>query len=372
MAQQLPPLAARRSGGGGLSSRLSAVDGGLGSTKRSTARPDTRPDISLGATKRAEARARPPSLRQAACTELLQGGHVQAFAQLFELTRGDGADQAEKIRVLQKHLARAEDADRQGDAAAAYQARKSVADYLEHTGDMAAAMLFRRQCQEVAGGSDGAGGADTRRIEASYLQGLSLEKQGDLAAALAAFADMHALTAGRAGLEDPLTHSSACACQARVLLQLGQQGEGAGDTAAAARHYTAALAAAQEGALSDLETRANYHLGLLSELLDQPAEVLRHLELYLESATAKDPLQHSTACACISRAYVALGDTDMATKYLEQLIQSATELNQPAIIVEAASRFGSLCHAQVPTRMKKKSEARKRRRRRRRRRRRIK
>jgi hypothetical protein len=118
--------------------------------------------------------------------------------------------------------------DAQGDVAGAYEARKSVADYFEHTGDVETAVAFRLQCQTLAGAAP----APDTRIEASYLHGLSLEKNGLLEQALAAFTEMHALTrqhrqdtaatsaGARAG---PASHAEACACIARVQLLLGQQ-----------------------------------------------------------------------------------------------------------------------------------------------------
>lgn len=71
------------------------------------------------------------------------------------------------------------------------------------------------------------------------------------------------------------------------------------------------------------------------------------MEQYLHNSTPKDPWQHSSAYACISRVHAALGEAELAAEYLEALIQKATELKQTTIVAEATLRFGALCSEQV-------------------------
>lgn len=273
------PLLATGGESKGAASRL-LFNGSALSTAALTSGQRTRPDIRISEANAQEPASRAPRLasspRERACTELLLSGHVEAFTALFVLTTSTtDTHHGEKLVVLQKHLVRAEDADRLNDTTGAYQAYKHLATYFEQIGNLETALQFRNRCNALV---EAAGGNNTRKIEACYLTGVSMEKAGHLEDAITAFTAMHAMTVGRSASDPMLSslgYTESCTCLARVLAAKGQQVAKQGDTADAIDLYERTLAVASEGAVGELEATATYHLGLLLEQVHEPRLALQ-------------------------------------------------------------------------------------------------
>lgn len=270
------------------------------------------------------------------CVEILMGGHVEAFIEIFGVTSSNlDGDSREDLRIMENNLTQAEIASREGDYETVFMSYKRIGDHFEESNQLKRSRHFRLKAQHAA---EALGNLDRLALAHNGL-GLIEEKLGDTEMAVACFEDMY-----NASMKHNADISVACHNLIRTKTRLAEEREETKDLESALTHLKSALEYAQKLDNPDHSSLCFYRLGRMSELLGDADSAIQYLESYM--SLSPTPKGRNLACMVLARCYERRGDLQTVIVYLEKLVTSSEELDQHSVTTDSAAKLGSI-HGQI-------------------------
>lgn len=283
---------------------------------------------------------------------MLGEGFVQSFVDFFYLTHrpdpspgaaaaAEGAAALVELHVPPKemayvrdHLARAENARRQGDTGTVYESYSALAQHYHAVGDPKTGVYFFEKCLEISRLTNDQRG----EMASNHDLGLLYQSTGEPLAA-ARYHERHLALAQK---EDAAAEVRTAASElVKVYRILAEAHEHGGRRDAAVQLYTKGLEAAQAAKERRSEGLANYRLGRTLLLLDEPHRAIAFLEDFEAiSKDLSDREGRGQACAALAAAYQALQNDDKALTYLKTCLALATDTGNLLAQGEACCALG--------------------------------
>jgi tetratricopeptide (TPR) repeat protein len=295
------------------------------------------------------------------CEALLGEGFVQSFVDFFYLThrpepnpgaagRGaaaataahDGGGAAQEIHVPPKemayvrdHLARAENARRQGDTGTVYESYSALAQHYHSVGDPKTGVYFFEKCLEISRLTNDSRG----EMASNHDLGLIYQSMGEPAKA-AAHHERHLALAEKDDASSAEVRTAAGEL-VKVYRSLAAEHEACGRKDAAVQLYTKGLESSRLAKERRSEGVANYRLGRALIMLDECHRAIAYLEDYEAiSIELHDREGQGQAGAALAAAYQSLQNDDKALAYLKTCLGLASETANVVAQGEACCALG--------------------------------
>lgn len=278
------------------------------------------------------------SPRRQTCVDVLMGGHVEAFVELFMVTSNsldsnDLSHSEAELSVLKSNLITAETAARVSDYDTVYMSYKRIADHFDEVNQLKTSRQFRNTAQAAAVRT----GNHSNIAAAHHARGLVEEKLGDIEMAVACYQDM-AKECTNAGADQ----TTACSCIIRSKTCLAEAAESSGDMDASLKHLRDAYGFTRNVDLPELASQCLFRIGRACELLGDADAAIESLEKYMTGSHPATPMGRNQACAVLARCYERRGDLETAIEYLKKLVETSVQQDQIDITIDSAAKLGEL------------------------------
>lgn len=339
---QLPPLDIRSSSHGGPVSKYSTSNksGGIRSEKRisSPVKPPRTRDLLTTTSSKEYSYLEPNSNRNTprhnACLDVLLGGNVEAFIELFGITSNGvtgQADTEEDLHILKSNLTQAELATRQNDYETTYMSLKRIADHFEKTEQLSRCRHFRQKAQRAAEDLE-----NLDRLAAAHnALGLVEEKLQDIEMAVACFEDMY-----NTNIRNQADVKAACHNLVRTKTKLAEQREAEQDITAAFTLLKSSLEYSLKLETAEHSAMCYYRLGRICEILGDADSAIQHLESYM--ALSPTLSGRNLACMVLARCYERKGDLETVIVYLKKLVNSSREQKQKKLEMDTTAKLAKI------------------------------
>jgi len=287
------------------------------------------------------------------CEALLGEGFVQSFVDFFYLTHrpepnpspgdrsgdGDGGTAIhvppKEMTYIRDHLARAENARRQGDTGTVYESYSALAQHYHSVGDPKTGVYFFEKCLEISRLTNDSRG----EMASNHDLGLIYQSIGEPARA-AAYHERHLAIAEKDDASSAEVRTAAGEL-VKVYRSLAAEQETAGQLDAAVQLYTKCLESSRLAKERRSEGIANYRLGRALIMLEECHRAIAYLEDYEAiSIERNDREAQVEAGAALASAYQALQNDDKAVVHLKTCLELASETANLVAQGEACCSLG--------------------------------
>ncbi|TMW63168.1 hypothetical protein Poli38472_002109 [Pythium oligandrum] len=288
--------------------------------------------------------------REEVCVQMLMGGYVQSFVDMFYLTHRPppvdaagtpsmGLEPAE-MEFLRDQLVTAEHSKRRGEIPEVLNAFESLATYCAEKQDIKTMIFFYEKCLEIA-----------RVVKDPMCEMRVLSKIGE------GFHSLLDLDKAREFLEqhvaiaqvlyehedDSIMRSEAFMQLAKVYWDLGFEYERRQLLDDAIDYYKKYLDCASKASELEAVGEAQLKIGMCYNLLVQPSNALPFIEAYLVSCQNSGHLEgEGKACAELATAHENLGNKQLSIEFLNRYASIAAQADNLINQADACRRLGHI------------------------------